>query len=132
MRASPCVRVEAPLELRITLLLDEYRHFLADPAALGAQLDCLAGLYGREKIAAWKALVARGAWRDFVAAMLLEHYDPAYRRSSQRNFAQLADAEALALAAPDDAAFDALADQLSRSASTRRCCTTLRPSAGSA
>jgi tRNA 2-selenouridine synthase len=132
MRASPCVRVEAPLELRITLLLDEYRHFLADPAALGAQLDCLAGLYGREKIAAWKALVARGAWRDFVAAMLLEHYDPAYRRSSQRNFAQLADAEALALAAADDDAFDALADQLSRSASTRRCCTTLRPSAGSA
>ena len=27
--------------------IDEYRHFLADPAALKTQLDCLIGLYGR-------------------------------------------------------------------------------------
>jgi tRNA 2-selenouridine synthase len=132
MRASPCLLLEAPMELRITLLLEEYRHFLEDPAALGGQLDCLAGLYGRDRIEAWKALVARGAWRDFVAALLLEHYDPAYRRSSHRNFAALAQAQTLAIRAADDAAFDAAARQALSSASTRTCCTTLRPRAESA
>src|SRR5262249_11880259 len=31
MRASPCVRLETGLETRVTLLMEEYRHFLADP-----------------------------------------------------------------------------------------------------
>ena len=105
MRASPCVRLEASLETRVALLLDEYRHFLRDPAALGAQLDCLVALHGRGKIAEWKALAARGTWNELVARLLAEHYDPAYRRSAARNFARLPDARALRIDSPDDAAF---------------------------
>ena len=107
MRASPCVRLDAGVETRVTLLLEEYRHFLADRAALDAQLDCLVALHGRERIAEWKALAARGAWREFVARLLLEHYDPAYKRSSHRNFARLADAPQLRIASAEEAAFDA-------------------------
>ncbi len=99
MRASPCVLLDTDLETRVTLLLDEYRHFLEDTKALGAQLDCLAGLHGRETIAEWKALAARGAWREFVARLLLEHYDPAYRRSSLHNFVRLREAEKVKIAA---------------------------------
>lgn len=112
MRASRCVRAETPLEVRVTLLLAEYEHFVANPASLEAQLDCLVGLHGREKIAGWKALAARGAWREFVGALLLEHYDPAYRRSSQRNFAQLEQADAIPIRAADDAGFDQAARAL--------------------
>jgi tRNA 2-selenouridine synthase len=107
MRASRCIALEADVETRVSLLLDEYRHFTADRAALDAQLDCLVGLHGREKIAEWKALAAGGRWREFVARLLVEHYDPAYRKSSTRNFPQLASAERLRVAAPD--AFAALA-----------------------
>lgn len=112
MRASRCLRAETPLEVRVTLLLEEYEHFVADPASLETQLDCLVGLHGRERIAGWKALAARGAWREFVGALLLEHYDPAYRRSSQRNFAQLAEADPIPIRAADDAAFDGAARAL--------------------
>jgi tRNA 2-selenouridine synthase len=105
MRASPCIRLEASLDTRVALLLDEYRHFLADEATLGRQLDCLVPLHGREKIAAWKALAAAGAWPDFVAALLTDHYDPAYRRSSSKNFAQLAQARAVKIESPDERAF---------------------------
>jgi tRNA 2-selenouridine synthase len=105
MRASPCVRLEASLETRVALLLGEYRHFLQDPAALGAQLDCLVALHGRGRIAEWKALAARGAWNELVARLLTEHYDPAYHRSSVRNFACLSDARALRIGSPEDAAF---------------------------
>ena len=105
MRASPCVILQADLEVRVSLLLDEYSHFLRDRTLLEAQLDCLVALHGRERIAEWKALAARGAWREFVARLLVEHYDPAYRRSSHRNFVHLTDAEKLPISGADDAAF---------------------------
>jgi len=105
MRGSPCILLEMSLQTRVDLLLDEYRHFLADRPALERQLDCLVALHGRGRIAEWKALAARGEWREFVARLLLEHYDPAYRRSSARNFARLPEAQVVRIASPDDAAF---------------------------
>jgi tRNA 2-selenouridine synthase len=112
MRASPCVLVDTSLDTRVTLLLQEYQHFLTDTASLEAQLDCLVGLHGREKISDWKRLAADARWTDFVTRLLLEHYDPAYRRSSQRNFTQLAQAGTIAIRAADDAAFDRAAGEL--------------------
>ena len=105
MRASPCIVLEAGVETRVDLLLDEYRHFLEDRATLEKQLDCLVALHGRERIAEWKALASRGEWREFVTRLLVEHYDPAYRRSAQRNFAQLDAAQQVAISGADDAAF---------------------------
>jgi tRNA 2-selenouridine synthase len=95
MRNSPCMVLDTAPEARVELLLDEYRHFVENRAALEAQLDCLVGLHGREKIGAWKSLAAQGEWRQFVKTLLVEHYDPAYRRSSARNFSQLSQAEIL-------------------------------------
>jgi tRNA 2-selenouridine synthase len=112
MRASRCILLDTAMEARVSLLLQEYRHFVEDPPVLEAQLDCLVGLHGRERIAGWKGLAARGAWREFVKALLSEHYDPAYRRSSQRNFARLAQAERVSIRAADDQAFDATAREL--------------------
>ena len=112
MRASSCVLLETAIEVRVSLLLEEYRHFVENPTALEAQLDCLAGLHGREEIAGWKSLAARGAWRDFVALLLMQHYDPAYRRSSLHNFARLPQAERVAIGAAEDHAFDAAARRL--------------------
>jgi tRNA 2-selenouridine synthase len=109
MRASPCIVLETPLGTRIELLLREYEHFTADRAALAAQLDCLAPLHGRERIGQWKSLAAAGEWRAFVARLLVEHYDPAYGRSSTRNFVQLAQAPRVRIVAAEDAAFDAAA-----------------------
>jgi tRNA 2-selenouridine synthase len=99
MRASPCILLETDLATRVTLLLEEYRHFLEDTSTLNTQLDCLVGLHGRDKIAEWKALAARGAWREFVERLLVEHYDPAYRRSSLHNFTLLHEAEKVRIAA---------------------------------
>ena len=93
--------LETEFATRVTLLLEEYRHFLEDRGALDAQLDCLVALHGRERIAEWKALAAAGKWREFVARLLAQHYDPAYRRSSMRNYVQLADAPSVRITAAD-------------------------------
>jgi tRNA 2-selenouridine synthase len=114
MRASPCVALEASLETRVELLLEEYRHFLEDRAALEAQLDCLVALHGKEKIGAWKALAQGGEWREFVARLLAEHYDPAYRRSSVRNFPGLAAASTVRIGSARPEAFQQAAAALRR------------------
>lgn len=98
MRAADCIRIDAPAAERVKFLIDEYSHFLADPVALQAQLDCLASLHGNETIGAWKSLVDRGAWPELVGDLLASHYDPAYQRSTHRNFPRLADARTIRLA----------------------------------
>jgi tRNA 2-selenouridine synthase len=112
MRAAECIRLDSSLETRVTLLLEEYRHFLEDHSKLETQLDCLTALHGRARIAEWKALAMRGEWPAFVARLLSEHYDPAYRNSSMRNFVRLADARVLRIESASDAAFDRAAQTL--------------------
>jgi tRNA 2-selenouridine synthase len=112
MRASDCVVLDTPLPVRVALLMDEYRYFFAHRPTLDAQLDCLVALHGRERIEEWKALARKAHWSALVERLLAEHYDPAYRRSSSRNFSSLAAAGTVALESADDAAFAALARRL--------------------
>ena len=114
MRASVCLRLEAALETRVALLLEEYRHFLGDRAGLDAQLDCLVALHGHERIGEWKALGARGEWPELVRRLLVEHYDPAYRRSASRNFVRLAQAHTVSIASAQEASFREAAEPLAR------------------
>lgn len=93
MRASECVRLEVPLRARIRLLRDEYEHFERDRDALATQLDCLSRLHGLQKIAQWKALVRADNWDGVVEQLLVEHYDPAYLKSIDRNFERASDAK---------------------------------------
>ena len=111
MWESRCVRLEATIELRVAMLMNEYRHFVADAASLGTQLDCLATHYGREEIASWKALADSGQWNTLVRELLEMHYDPAYTRSTLKHYPQLAHSEHLVVAANEDSAFEAVAAQ---------------------
>jgi tRNA 2-selenouridine synthase len=112
MRASECVVLEAEAPTRVELLKDEYRHFFAAPGSLGAQLDCLVTLHGRDRVDDWKALAEQGEFGALVARLLQEHYDPAYRRSAARNFARLPQAPVLRVASAGAESFAALARAL--------------------
>jgi tRNA 2-selenouridine synthase len=112
MRASECLLLQADTATRVALLMDEYRHFFSDLPALGAQLDCLVALHGREKVGEWKALAAAGEWPALVARLLEDHYDAAYRRSAAHNFPRLGEAKVLRVESANDAAFAQLAGQI--------------------
>jgi tRNA 2-selenouridine synthase len=111
MWESACVNLDAPIDLRIEMLIEEYRHFVTDPAALGTQLDCLVAHYGQQQIAAWKELAGSGGWDALVRELLDMHYDPAYTRSTLKHYPQLAQGIALAVPANSDAAFERVAAQ---------------------
>jgi tRNA 2-selenouridine synthase len=111
MRAAPCIHLEVPFAARVRLLRDEYAHFERAPQVLLEQLDCLVPLHGHEKIRGWKSLVDAGDWDALVEQLLLQHYDPAYARSMNRNFKQMPSARVLPIrsdAAADYAAAAAL------------------------
>jgi tRNA 2-selenouridine synthase len=119
MRDARCVKVEASRALRIALLKDEYRHFLADPDVLGERLERLAPLHGRKAIQRWREAALAGDFDTLVGELLDLHYDPLYGRSIERNFPRHVDAQVASVAAVDDAAFHALAADVIASAPAR-------------
>lgn len=114
MRGARCTLIEADVTVRAQLLLRDYQHFVVDQALLFERLDRLLPLHGREQIAQWKALAAEGRWQEFVEALLVRHYDPAYDRSMQRNYAGVGQAERVLIERADDAALAAAAGQLQK------------------
>jgi tRNA 2-selenouridine synthase len=132
MRESACLNLEADIPVRVELLKGEYAHFLADPAALSRQLDCLVALRGGERIAQWKTLAEGGKWDELIAELLIEHYDPAYIRSIGRNFTQAAQAETLTLTKADETSMLELAKSVGGPLAGRTTATAcvIRPASG--
>lgn len=112
MRASRCFRLEAGTSTRVKLLVEDYAHFVKDPAALAARLDHLKPLHGAERIEAWKGHMQAGRWDPLVEDLLRDHYDPAYHRSMFRNYRDAAGALVVEVRSGTQAEFDRLAHAL--------------------
>ena len=95
MHEGECLRMEVPTPERVRFLIEEYRHFLQQPAGLKEKLACLKDLYGGAVIGRWLALTDAGAWQDLVADLLANHYDPAYLRATTRNYLHYDEARAV-------------------------------------
>lgn len=119
MRASPCVRMQIATADRVRLLIDDYPHLVDDTGLLGQQLSHLVPLHGHQKIDRWNALAQAGNAAALVEALLVEHYDPAYLRSIERNFIGYRDARVLAMAGIAGSDFDAAAQALIGEEETR-------------
>lgn len=87
MRSAECLRVELPLPQRVDLLMEDYDCFVRDTEAFCARLGLLVTLRGRAVVEAWQAAARAGRTREVVEQLLVQHYDPIYRQSMQRNFA---------------------------------------------
>jgi tRNA 2-selenouridine synthase len=112
MRTSPCVRMQVSMADRVRLLIEDYPHLVEDNALLGQQLSHLIPLHGHEKISRWNSLAQAGDTAALVEALLVEHYDPAYLRSIERNFVGYRDARVLELTGIGDSDFSAAAQSL--------------------
>jgi tRNA 2-selenouridine synthase len=112
MRASACISLSLSPADRVKLLMEDYAHYVGNPADLNTQLDCLVQLHGRETIARWQEMATSGQMEALVAELLERHYDPAYLRSIERNFALYPQADKLTLEDITAAAFGAAARKL--------------------
>lgn len=89
MWQSACVVIEAPIPVRVALLMDEYAHFLSDAQGLNAQLDCLRALHGGDVIDQWQNMAHDGKWDQLTEDLLVRHYDPAYTRAIVNHYPRL-------------------------------------------
>jgi len=78
---SRVVSIELPLDQRAAFLLDDYPYFTTDPPHLKTLLERLVKLRGHEQVAQWNQFIDAGRWTEFVASILKNHYDLAYRRA---------------------------------------------------
>ena len=86
MRTSACLRLDLALDARVTLLLDDYGHFVTDTASFCERLDALRASRGNEVVTAWQDAAHAGRTPDVVRELLVQHYDPIYAQSMRRNF----------------------------------------------
>jgi tRNA 2-selenouridine synthase len=114
MREGRCFRLETTNEARVRLLVDDYAHLIADPARLVEKLECLKDLHGAARIDRWKAQVSRAAWEDLVVDLLVDHSDPAYRKSMFRNYRGAQSAEPVTITDATRAEFVRTARELTR------------------
>jgi tRNA 2-selenouridine synthase len=112
IREGTCLSLATDVTVRVALLVDEYAHLVADVEALCAKLALLTSLHGRERIAAWQSLARAGRIAELVADLLEHHYDPAYLRSTERNFVRLAQAVHIPLTGVQEEDFASLARRL--------------------
>ena len=89
MWSSDCIVIHAEMNVRVELLLSEYRHLTLDRALVQDRLDCLIPLHGRERIEVWKVLADGGDWHAFVETILTQHYDPSYQKSIGKHYPNL-------------------------------------------
>jgi tRNA 2-selenouridine synthase len=86
MRQSDCIEITPTLEDRVTFLCQEYAHFFETPDVLLAQLTRLKPLVGGTRLAQWQSLIEQQQWPELVESLLVDHYDPTYRRSMEKNY----------------------------------------------
>jgi tRNA 2-selenouridine synthase len=98
LRAAACIQIEMPLAARVSFLLVDYGHFVADSASFCERLNALRELRGHAVVSRWQERARAGDLAVVVQELLTEHYDPVYLRSMQRNFKHFDHARPLALA----------------------------------
>jgi tRNA 2-selenouridine synthase len=109
LRAASCIQVDMALGARVDFLLVDYSHFVADTESFCERLNALRELRGHAVVAGWQQQVRAGGLAAVVRELLVEHYDPVYLRSMQRNFRHFEQALKLDLADGLPASLDSAA-----------------------
>ena len=102
MADAPQIELSAPAAARARYLAQAYRELAADPAEVAGLLLRLPSRPGRRRVEEWLQLLAAGQAEALAAALIEQHYDPAYHRSARRRERASLGAIALDTLAPAD------------------------------
>ena len=94
MYRGRCIHIRAQLPQRVEFLLQDYAHLFAAPEQFKQQLSRLAHLHSHKTVACWHGLIDADRRAELFQALVEQHYDPAYRRSSRNHYGDLATAPA--------------------------------------
>ncbi|HEX5379205.1 MAG TPA: tRNA 2-selenouridine(34) synthase MnmH [Phenylobacterium sp.] len=89
MQAAPRVEIRAPRPERAEYLIHTYRDVIENRAELEAAFARLPVYPGQKRLENWRGLADAGAFKDLAEALMEQHYDPAYDRSSRKDERQM-------------------------------------------
>ncbi len=112
MRAAPCLQLDLSEDERVGLLLEDYDFFVKDIEFFCDRLGALTQARGKDVVSSWQTRARAGDVASVVRELLVNHYDPVYLQSMQRNFAQYPQAAVIAPTNRSLAAMQALASQM--------------------
>ena len=81
MIKAPRIVLDVPLAIRARYLAQAYRDVIADPVLMAERLKPLRWVRGHAAVDHWISLSEQGALEDLSAALMMDHYDPAYAKS---------------------------------------------------
>lgn len=84
MQNAPQIYIDASLESRIDFLIRDYPHLINNPDQLNRLIEGMVNRHGYEVTREWRALADAKDWQGFVNLLITQHYDPAYKKSSDR------------------------------------------------
>lgn len=85
MRTAKRITITAPIDARADYLTIAYADLWENPVGLADGLDALRPMHKAETISRWQEFVAKGAYRDFVAELMTQHYDLRYGKKPERD-----------------------------------------------
>lgn len=83
------LRLTAPMDQRVILWREDYRHFEEDPEAFVAKLEHLKQFVGNAEIELWNEMARERRMPKLFERIMVAHYDPLYKRSTDRNYSQI-------------------------------------------
>jgi len=81
MYNSPGILIEAPVERRVDILLDEYKNFELNPDEVITIIESISGRLGKKDTNTLIELFKKGLLFEFTALLLEKYYDPLYKHS---------------------------------------------------
>lgn len=97
MQAAPVVELTAPIEDRISRILQDYDSFSRNSDLIAEILARLPRHISKAQRADWLEMVRQGQTAAFVQSLIEVHYDPAYGRQGRRPVTLIASGDLLAL-----------------------------------
>lgn len=107
LRTAPRIQVSASLKARTAYLVKAYDDILSDTERLRDRLSPLRFHRGHDVVDGWLALIDAGDKRALTRALMEQHYDPAYAKSSKTRAVKII--AQIDVAALDDAGLNAAA-----------------------
>jgi tRNA 2-selenouridine synthase len=112
MEHAKVIQIEASLEVRLQVWMEDFPHFASDPMLLMPKLEHLKPLVGSKKVEQWGVYAAQGLHEALFTDLMVSHYDPAYQKSNERLFKKNEQAPAVHLFSLSTESLASVAGQL--------------------
>ena len=117
MKRAHRLTISAPVAARAAFLTRAYADLTGDLSLLRERLDRLVRLQGREKVDYWNVLAETGQYAELAEALIVDHYDPRYRKVRSRQ--EIPGETQFSTEALDDAALEKLAGDIAAFVTSR-------------